>query len=394
MRSSRIGITNNPTNLFGLSKMKKMENRESVLFYTIALTQVPLLGKVALQRLCSAFGSPRAVFDAAASGRSGDGSPLSPLFVRQLRENRDAVFRFAEQELHLIRQYGIRTFLKGEASYPYRLSHCPDAPLVLYGFGQLPINSPRMLAVVGSRVATAYGQSVTQQLVAGLASYHPVVVSGLAYGVDTVAHEEALHQHLPTVAVLGHGLKTIYPASNQRCFEQMLSDGGVLSEYPYEVPPIGRNFPPRNRIIAGLSDAVVVVEAKRKSGALITANLGFSYNRDVFAFPGRSVDQLSEGCNMLIRSNKAALVLSAEDVAVSLQWDSVGTVSGRALTIPFDLSENEQKIYNLVQQLAVPDADTLAEESGFTVSELSSILLSLECKDLICSISGMKYRLK
>jgi DNA processing protein len=288
----------------------------------------------------------------------------------------------------------VKTFCWGDEHYPFRLAQCPDAPLLLFGRGRLPLDRPRQLAVVGTRHPTDYGQRLAKRTVELLSAYRPVVVSGLASGVDGVAHRTALSVNLPTVGVLGHGLKSLFPAEHRSLLEEMLERGGVVTEYLSDVPPLPQHFPPRNRIIAGLSDAVVVVEARRRSGALITANLGFSYNREVFAYPGRLTDDRSEGCNNLIRRNKASLLMQPSEVADSLGWhESSGEKQpSAALSLPFDLTEPERKVYGFIVSLDCPDADSLMEATGYDVPELSAILLSLECKSVVRKVAGQRYR--
>ncbi|MBO7624870.1 MAG: DNA-processing protein DprA, partial [Bacteroidales bacterium] len=266
--------------------------------------------------------------------------------------------------------------------------------LILFGRGKLPVNRPRQLAVVGTRHPTEYGRQLAQRTVELLAVYRPVVVSGLASGVDGVAHETALKSGLPTIGVLGHGLKSLFPAEHRKLLERMLERGGVVTEYLSDVPPLPQHFPPRNRIIAGMSDAVVVVEAKRRSGALITANLGFSYNREVFAYPGRLTDGNSEGCNNLIRRNKATLLMQPTEVADSLQWREPANEKQAppALTLPLDLTEQEKKVYEVIVSQDAPDADTLMLLTGLSVPELSAVLLSLECKSVVRCVAGQRYR--
>ena len=369
-----------------------MEKRETTLFYTIALTQIPKMGKVMVHRLYDRFGSAEALFREVENCTVPENEAEASLFSC-IRKGMSGALKSAEAEMKMIDKYRIRTFLMGEADYPYRLKQCPDAPLLLYGLGNLSMNVPRVLAVVGSRKATDYGLEQTRKLVAEMASFSPCVVSGLAYGIDTCAHASAVEEGLPTIGVLGNGLGCIYPGSNRKLVERMLEKGGVLTEYLYDTQPIGHHFPPRNRIIAGMADAVAVMEAQCRSGALITAHLAFSYSRDVFAYPGRLIDLSSEGCNRLIAQNKAALVCGAEEVVKAMQWD-VSVSAPVPLSIPFDLSGDEQQVYNLIQHLSAPDIDKLAEESGFSIPALSVILLSMECKGLIQCMSGKRYSCK
>ncbi len=369
-----------------------MENRDTRLMYAMALTQVPSLNKASMQKLVNAYGSAQAVFEAV--GNTDAKPALEPGLSRQLSSMRPALMQRVEREMEFVRDKGVKTFLFGEDGYPFRLAQCPDAPLVLFGLGRLPLNRPRQLAVVGTRHPTAYGMQLAQRTVELLAMYRPVVVSGLASGVDGVAHKTALAQQIPTVGVLGHGLKSLFPAAHRELLERMLERGGVVTEYFSDVLPYPQNFPPRNRIIAGLSDAVVVVEAQRRSGALITANLGFSYNREVFAYPGRLTDSRSEGCNNLIRKNKAMLLMQPSEVAETLRWREAAKekADSHSFTVPLDLTEEERRVYELIVRHESIDADTLMLETGLGVPELSAILFSLECKSVVCKVAGQRYR--
>ena len=374
--------------------MKKMENRDNLLFHTVALVLLPSLNKPALQKIVAAYGSAQAVFEAAAC--KDPVPPMSASLASQIVSARSGLFRRAEQEMEYMRRNGVKSFIHGEADYPYRLAQCPDAPLVLFGRGRLPLNRPRQVAVVGTRHPTAYGRQLASRTVEVLAAYRPVIVSGLASGVDGLAHEAALSAGLPTVGVLGHGMESLFPAGHRDLQERMLERGGVVTEYVSDVPPLPRHFPPRNRIIAGLSDAVVVVEAQRRSGALITANLGFSYNREVFAYPGRLTDTHSEGCNNLIRKNKAALLMQPSELADALRWRESSAEkkasAPAALTLPLDLTDTERKVYEAIVSQDTPDADSLMLVTGLSVPELSAILLSLECKSVVRRVAGQRYR--
>lgn len=388
MRSSRIGIT---TNGRSFKKMKKMEIRETELFYCIALTQIKGLGPVSIRQLVGRVGSARALFEMV-ENPGDDSLSLGAFPIECIRKQRDSAFRVSENEMRLIEKHNVRTLIMGDEEYPYRLMQCPDAPLVLYAYGGCSLNLPRMLALVGSRRATGYGLGQTEKMVSSLAEIAPCVVSGMAYGIDTRAHASALACNLPTVAVLGNGLGTIYPYSNKKLFEQIRENGLILTEFLFESASDAFHFPLRNRIIAGISDAVVVMEAKRRSGALITADLAFSYSREVFACPGRMTDEMSEGCNLLVAQNKALLLTSPRDVVEHMGWDGGANLPlfSNAAPLP-EMDEDEQKLYGFLQTLSTPDIDTLYENSGLSLPDLKSLLLSMECKGLIKSLSGNRF---
>lgn len=235
-----------------------------------------------------------------------------------------AVLQRAERELEFIDHHQIQMLWCGDAAYPFRLRECPDRPIVLYSKGDIRFEDTRVVSVVGTRVATDRGKEQTRQLVLELAKQIPniVIVSGLAYGIDVAAHRAAIEAGVSTVIVPAHGLDRIYPSLHRPVAVQALENGGILTEYPTGTNPDAFNFVARNRIIAGLSDAVVVVESKRKGGSLITAQMACDYNRELFAFPGRPSDENSIGCNLLIRTQKAQLIQSADDLIYSMQWET------------------------------------------------------------------------
>lgn len=368
-----------------------MNNRETVLFYSIALTQIKGLGRISIRQILEKGISAQELFGAVAGHDCEATSVLGRYPIECIRKNMDTAFRIAEAEMKLIEKHQIRTFIWGEEEYPYRLKECPDAPLVLYAMGTYPLNSPRMLAVVGSRKATCYGLSQTEKLIRGVAAVKPCIVSGMAYGIDACAHKAALDCELPTVAVLGNGLGTVYPYSNRKLFGQIMENGLLITEFLYNDTPETYHFPLRNRIIAGVSDAVAVMEAKQRSGALITADLAFSYNREVFAYPGRITDEMSEGCNHLIAQNKAVLVTTPQDLVEGMGWNDGQLQLFPSMKPALEMSGDEQKLYGLIQYLVHPDIDSLVENSSFSIPTITYLLLSMECKGLIKSMSGNRY---
>lgn len=277
--------------------------------------------------------------------------------------------------------------------YPNRLRECEDSPLVLFKKGPCSLNSPRALAVVGTRSATAHGQRTTEQFIAQLAEKMQVlIVSGLAYGIDSAAHRQAVKVGLPTVGILAHGLDKIYPSDHHRLAMRMIENGGLVSEFPPFTKLVKENFPRRNRIIAGLADAVLVVEASKSGGALITAELALGYNRDVYAVPGRINDAFSEGCLELIRQNKAALVTKSTDLIQAMNWDQDSN-SHQQLTITFSrpLNEVEAKIKLLVNS-GSNFIDSLAGALELNNSALAATLLQLELEGLIKSLPGARIK--
>jgi DNA processing protein len=258
----------------------------------------------------------------------------------------------------------------------------------------MELNPPHIISIVGTRNATDYGRQLCKQLIEELQQYNVLIVSGLALGIDVAAHKECLRLNMPTVGVLGHGLDRLYPSQNRATAEKMLENGGLLSEYPSGTIPDRENFPQRNRIVAGIADATVVIEAGIKGGALITAEIANSYNRDVFAFPGRLGDDYSEGCNFLIRNNKAGLLTCVADLAFSLGWEKTDHAKPvEQFVLPLDLSADERLIFDILQQHKAPLAiDDLTIKANMPMSMLAMNLLNMEMQGYIRSLPGKTYK--
>ncbi|GHV35471.1 DNA processing protein DprA [Bacteroidia bacterium] len=306
---------------------------------------------------------------------------------------RSDVLKRAEEELRFVERYKIEMLFYKDENYPQRLHNCVDSPLLLYKTGNVDLNNAKVLSLVGTRRASDYGAAMTQQIVEGFSEDNILIVSGLAYGIDTLAHLFALDCGLPTVAVLGHGLDRIYPNQNKYLAEKMLKNGGLLSDFKSKTIPDACHFPKRNRIVAGMCDAVVVIEAAQKGGALITADIANSYNKEVFAVPGRVGDEYSAGCNHFIKQNKAALVQSADDIKYFMNWDNQPQkkkVIRQELFI--ELSDNERKIFDVILKNPTIYIDDLVSACELPVPQISSTLLQLEIKDLIVVLPGKCYK--
>lgn len=300
----------------------------------------------------------------------------------------------AAREIAFMEQNGIRMITFFDADYPYRLKRCEDAPLFLFCKGSPDLNPRHALAIVGTRRATEQGRAVCQQMIGELAAYRPLIVSGMASGIDITAHKSALYARLPTVGVLGHGLDTLYPAQHKTIAQNMLEQqGGLLSEYRSQTRPDKGNFPERNRIIAGLCDAVIVIEAAEKGGAHITAELASDYHREVFAVPGRPADEFSRGCNRLIRENKASLVENAADVARFMGWEQAQTPAGIQRKLLPELSAEETRVAELLLRKEQWHIDELMANTAFSPAKLSGLLLSMEMQGLVRSLPGKRYRI-
>lgn len=365
---------------------------EDNLIYKIALTRLPRVGPRTARKLISLAGSPKAVFC----------KPLKELIPQSFRgkpiltiEGRDKALSLAEKELNFIRKNNIRTLFFLDPEYPFRLKQCEDAPIILFLNEEHPVNldTERILSIVGTRNATPYGEDQTRKFIEGLAAKYPglIIVSGLAYGIDVAAHRAALDAGLKTIAVLGHGLHFIYPAIHRKIADAIYKDGSLLTEFGITSTPDKRNFIQRNRIIAGLSDATIVVESGIEGGALITADIANSYNRDVYAFPGRAGDQWSTGCNRLIRNNQAALIASAADFEFMMGWDRQQSAPVQQKLFA-DLAPDEEKLLDLLRQNEEMSLDELSLLAEMPVSITSSIMINLEFTGLVKSLPGNRFR--
>lgn len=309
---------------------------------------------------------------------------------------RSRVLEESVAESLFIQSNSVRPIYFTDPGYPRRLLECEDAPLMLYACGNLDLNDCRMVGIIGTRHATPYGLDFTRRFVEELSEKvgNLVIVSGLAYGIDIAAHRAALKFNVPTVAVMATSLKTIYPAEHSSEVRQMVSEGGlILTEYGHQVPTHKGNFVARNRIVAGICDCIVVVESAEKGGALITANLGVGYNRDVFAVPGRVGDIYSAGCNRLIAGNMAMLVRDAEDLCRAMHWPMLQSPEESAPTLPIELNPDESQIVNFLESNPDSSLSQLTAATGFGVSKLMSILIDLEFRSVVIALPGGRYRL-
>ncbi|QXV67363.1 DNA-protecting protein DprA [Mucilaginibacter sp. 21P] len=363
------------------------------LLHQVALTFLKEIGHVRAKTLVAHLGSAEAIFKASPAQLSKIPG-IGEITIKKL-EFTEPLQR-AEKELKFIEDNNIDVLFYTDARYPKRLKNCVDAPVLLYAKGQYNLNALKVVSVVGTRNATDYGKQLCRQLIEELAEYNVLVVSGLAHGIDVAAHKECLKANVQTVGVLGHGLDRLYPGQNRSTADRMLQNGGLLTEYPSGTNADRQNFPERNRIVAGMADATIVVEAGLKGGALITSEIANSYHRDVFAFPGRLGDEYSEGCNFLIRNNKAALLTCMADLAYSMGWEKSTEVKGgpEQLILPIDLSADERAVYEVIQTNKAPLAiDELAIKVNMPTSQLAMTLLDMELQGFIRSLPGKTYAL-
>ncbi|MCX6295217.1 MAG: DNA-processing protein DprA [Bacteroidetes bacterium] len=358
--------------------------------YKIAISLIPNIGDVLAKRLISHCGSVKAVFEEkknALEKISGIGEIIAKAIVNQ------KVFNRAEEEIKFIEKNEITPLFYLDKEYPKRLTHCEDSPVLLYFKGKANMNSEKVISIVGTREATDYGKQQCEKLIADLAIYNPIIVSGLAYGIDICAHKAAMENNLTTICGLAHGLDKIYPAIHTQAATKMLENGGWLSDFTSNVIPNRENFPRRNRIVAGMSDATIVIESKINGGSLITADIANSYNRDVFAFPGRVNDECSRGCNNLIKQNKAALIQSAADISYILGWEQTIKKAPIQKQLFIELKPEEDILVSLLKEKESMNVDDICLQAKMPMSKVSSLLLTLEFSGIVKSLPGKMYRL-
>lgn len=312
--------------------------------------------------------------------------------------NRDAM-DFARRELDFIEKHQISTYFYKDDNYPYRLAACVDAPLMLYAKGNVDMNAKHMVSIVGTRMPSERGKDWCRRLVLDLANQVPdlTIVSGLAYGIDVVAHRAAIEAGIPTIIVPAHGLDRIYPAVHRNVAVQSLDRGGIVTEYTCGTEPERFNFVARNRIVAGLADAVVVVESKRRGGSLITADMAVDYGREVFALPGRVEDECSAGCNDLIKRNKAHMIEYAEDLIKDMQWESNNHTPRQTQIVELlcDLSETQQRLYELLRDAEEGmHVNQLVMETQLAYNVVVAELVMMELQDVVKSMPGGMWRVK
>ena len=349
-------------------------------------------------QLCRAAGSASAVIDNRRDARSM--LPACPQRVAEALAGIDRMRGRAESEMEYALRTGVEILCWGGEGYPRRLASCEDAPMVLFFRGTGGLDSRRVVSIVGTRRCTAYGQDCVGSFVRRLAELCPetLVVSGLAYGIDICAHRDALEAGLDTVAVLAHGLDNLYPPRHKDTADRMLAHGGLLTEHFTHTNADKLNFLRRNRIVAGLADVVVVAESASHGGALVTARIAQSYSRDVFAFPGRVGDEYSEGCNNLIRDNKATLITSADDLVRAMGWQDDATLAtarrqGIERTLFPELSDEEQAVADILLKDNDLQINTLSVSTGMAVGRLAAVMFSLEMKGLVKCRAGGVYHL-
>lgn len=363
-----------------------MESRK---LYEIALTLIQGVGDVVGKKLVAYCGGAEAVFCETKKALTKIPNITESIVDNIMSPN---VLKRAEEEIKFVEKNEITPLFYLDSQYPKRLQHCHDSPMLLYYKGKADLNAPKVVGVVGTRNISDYGKYVTENVIEELSADNVLIVSGLAYGVDAAAHRAALKYDLATVGVLGHGMQTVYPAENRKLSQKMLEKGGVLTEFISGTKPDRENFPQRNRIVAGMVDCLLVVESALKGGAMITSEIANSYDREVFAVPGRVGDIYSEGCNHLIKINKANLLTNAADIRYIMRWDVDTKVVAKQMRMFRDFSEDEKKIMDVFGDNRTVHLDDIIVGSELPPSKIASVLLSLEFDGILTALPGKRYQ--
>lgn len=360
----------------------QINNSEEV-FYTIALTRMTGFNQAMALQLYQSLGSGKAVYE-----------------QRQDLGNWDEALRRAAAEMEFIEKNGIQALTLNDAAYPQRLKECADAPIILYYKGVADLNRQHVINIVGTRHCTTYGQDLVRRFVSDLRRMCPdvLIVSGLAYGIDICAHRQALTEGYETVGVLAHGLDQIYPPRHRDTAVEMVRQGGLLTEYMSQTQALPNNFRQRNRIVAGMSDATILVESAYKGGGLITCRIAQEYGRDVFAFPGAVGEPYSEGCNRMIRNNTAALITSAQDFVEEMRWSERGKmeeVRGKMVEgeLFVELTEEEEQVVTVLRKTNDLQLNMIAVQTNIPIGQLTALLFSLEMKGVVRPLAGGVYHL-
>lgn len=358
--------------------------------YQIALTLLPGIGDISGKKFVEYCGSARAIFDETRKSLEKI-TGMREASIEAICKPKEYLKR-ADEEIAFMEKNDIRPLFFQDSDYPRRLLHCDDSPLMLYYKGKANLNAQRVVAIVGTRNITEYGKENCNQLVEDLKADNVLIVSGLAYGVDTCAHKASVKQGIPTVGVMGSGMQQIYPAPNKKLASDMVEQGGgVLTECMSGTQPERENFPRRNRIIAGMADAVVVIESALKGGSLITADIANSYNRDVFAYPGRVMDLYSQGCNYLIRTNRAHLMESVLNLRYVMRWDTEKKVEKQTAFFR-EYTDEEKKIMDCFGDNAVIALDDIIVKTELSTTKIAALLLGLEFDGILMALPGKRYQ--
>ena len=358
--------------------------------FEIALTCAKGIGPVKAKQLIKFCGNAEAVFNEKSNVLQRI-RHIGPISSKSFRTD---LLKKAEKEILFVENNNIKVLYYQDPQYPIRLQSIEDAPVILYYKGTSAYQLDRCISIVGTRTPSKMGVENTKSLVKECKGLNASVISGLAYGIDTIAHQTCVENGIPTIGVLGHGLDRIYPNTNAGLAAQMIENGGLLTEFPSGTKPDRENFPSRNRIIAALSDALVVVESGISGGSMISAEFANNYNKDVFAFPGRVQDVKAKGTNLLIKSHKAALMESIKDICYVMRWDRAENTSARQLQLNLNLNSDERSIFKLLNKQEITHLEELIETCGFSLNLMATTLLTLELKGVAKALPGNRYTLE
>jgi DNA processing protein len=371
---------------------------EQEIFYTMALTRLTNFNYQQALELYRSVGSAQLLYEH--RNEIGDIIQEASSRLKETLKNWDDAMKRAEFEMKYIQEHHIKALTLNNENYPQRLRECPDAPIIIYYLGNSDLNQAKIVSIVGTRNITTYGQDLIRRFISDLRRYCPqvLIVSGLAYGVDIHAHRQALENGYETIGVLAHGLDQIYPYRHRETAAAMVSHGGLLTEFMTQTNADKPNFVRRNRIVAGMADATILVESAAKGGGLITTEIAQSYDRAVFAFPGNVGAEFSEGCNNLIRDNGAALITCAEDFVRAMGWQNEAQLQqtlnkGIERNLFPELTPEEQQVVNLLQKTNDLQLNILSVKSALPIGQLTALLFQLEMKGIIKPLAGGMYHL-
>jgi DNA processing protein len=364
-----------------------MEKEE--LLYTLALQRAKGIGDVNAKKLIKHCGSAKNVFrETRNSLLKIEGIGL--YLAREISNSKNLVS--AEKEIKKIEEHHIKIHYYFDKEYPENLRNCTDAPVLLFQDGDFNVDNSKIISIVGTRNMTSYGKDFCEGFIEELSVYNPVIVSGFAYGVDICAHKAAIKNNLQTVGVFAHGFGHLYPKAHKKYMADVYNNGGFLTDFWFDDTPIRENFLKRNRIVAGISEATIVVESAEKGGALVTADIANSYSRDVYALPGRSTDLYSKGCNALIKDCKAGLITSAEDLVQMLGWKKTVPKTSVQPQLFVELDGDEQKVFDFLKGKEQEQLDVIAFECSIPVYKMASVLVQLEMKGLVKPLPGKEFK--
>ena len=360
------------------------------LLYQVALTLINGVGVVQAKQLMEHFGTAEQIFKA----KKKELSLLEGIGEMRAKQIKDFDhFKEAETEMDFCDTHHIQTVFLTDTNYPQRLLNCYDSPTLLYYRGTADLNSSKIISIIGTRNNTEYGKQITEKFIEDIQAQNLVILSGLAFGIDAIAHKAALQNNVATIGVLAHGLDSIYPSQHTTLAKEMLLNGGLLTEFRKNTSPDKHNFPKRNRIVAGMSDATLVIETAVKGGSMITAELAYNYNRDVFAVPGKITDSKSAGCLKLIQQNKAVVFTNAEEFMHSMGWQQKKITSKKQRELFIELNDDEKIIVALLQEKELVNIDELYIRSALSSSSVAAAILNLELNNVVLALPGKMYKL-